>query len=107
MTNPKIITLKAGEMPPQELEEVASGESPVGFLVLEGDDVSEYCLMLQRMGASCAGIAFVTPRVRRLRRRCAAGLGLAQCYSCPCRVFTDEDDARQWLQKQLATEHTG
>lgn len=99
----QIITLHSAQMTPDELERLVGSSDPVAFLVLEDDQVASYCPVLQRVGAPCAGIAFVSRKARRFRRRCVAGLGLEQCYNCPCQVFADEDAARQWLQEQLAS----
>lgn len=65
-------------------------------VLVKGDtDVAQTCERLR--DATPSRIAFVTPNVKRSRRRLAVSLGLSDCFGCPCRVFHDEDTARRWL----------
>lgn len=88
MTQPNLIELQAGD----DLIQIP----PTTAVLVKGDaNIAQTCERL-RDAAPCR-IAFVTPAVKRSRRRLAASLGLSSCFDCPCRVFHDEEAARRWL----------
>jgi len=83
-----------------ELPSLASGDS-VGVIV-HGEPSNVPALeQFTERGVQCAAIAYILPQVRRKRRLMALGLGLSQCHQCRCAVFSNQADAKAWLNRQI------
>jgi|GEM_PF-4213263 len=74
----------------------------IGLLVIGGDNDIDCRLLLQMIPLPCAGIAFVTEKRLRRRRRLTASLSLSRHYACPCQIFEFAESGRQWLEKRLS-----
>jgi hypothetical protein len=88
-TKPNIVELTVGD-------DLINLDQTASVLVKGETDIVEMCERLR--DATPSRIAFVTPNAKRSRRRLTASLGLTGCFGCPCRVFSDEESARRWLE---------
>lgn len=75
----------------------------VGLLVTEGTEPIDCRMILERLPVPCHAIAFVTDKSLRRKQRIVSGVALTQQHGCLCRVFASPEEARMWLQVQMAS----
>ena len=73
-----------------------------GLLVCGDDHAVDCHAALDTLRSDCAGIAFVLNRRMRYSRRVVTDMSLSQHYGCVCRVFSNEQSARAWLNARLS-----